>query len=283
MMAVAHASKLILETMLGKPQIRKFRLFTDSTATLTSIFDPSPHPCQQASLIFRANMFKLFSERKDVTGRLVWTPGHGGLEPMTITDKNAKTAANANRGYVMPTFVSRSAAVSEVESLAIKDWHAHLDKLEDANTNIFRRESGFYPFASHRKTSTFLKRRPAKWFTTITRSTMSQLSQMCTNHAPTGEYFKRCVWKYKDKPSSFFQCPCRHSSDLPPTLQTRDHIIRACPLFEEARERLRKVFPRIDRPRFSLGKMVRKKAIEHTIAYLKAGPFSRKHAPHEPP
>ena len=68
-----------------------------------------------------------------------------------------------------------------------------------------------------------------------------------------------------------------------PTLQTRDHIIHACPLFEDTRERLRKVFPRMDNPCVSLGKMVRKQTIEHTLKYLKAGPFSRKHAPHEPP
>jgi len=203
---------------------------------------------------------------------------------MTITDKNAKAAANMKGHRLLPLFVSRSAALLEIESLAMTEWHTHLDSLEDQDKLIFQKSSGFYPFASHQKSSTFLKRKPTKWFKTIPRTLMSWLTQMCTNHAPTGEYFKCCVWKYQDKPLSFFQCPCKNSStDLPPTLQTRDHIIRACPLFNDARDKLRIVFPRLDNPRVSLGKMVRKQTIEHTLLFLKTGPFSRKHAPYEPP
>ena len=271
--------------MLGKLDIRKFCIFSDSTALLTSIFDPAPHAAQQASLYFRDNMLQLFTKREDIEGKLVWTPGHGGLDQMTITDKNAKAAANRklrDQSYLLPLFVSRSAALTEVETQALKEWHKFLDDLEDKDEKIFRPQSGFLPFARSRKTSTFLRLRPPKWFKNITRSHMSQLTQMCTNHAPTGEYFKRCVWKYRDKPPEFFQCPCRHTGH-PPTLQTRDHIIRACPLFEEARDKLRIQVPWIDRPRRSIGGLVRRKTIEHTLEYLKAGPFSRKHAPHEPP
>jgi len=203
---------------------------------------------------------------------------------MTLTDKNAKATTNSSGGrYLLPLFVSRSAALSEVEALAIREWHAHLDSLEDAHKGIYRGSSGFRPFADNLKASTFLTRKPAKWFKMIKRSTMSQLTQMCTNHAPTGEYFKRCIWKYQDKPTSFFHCPCKYTHDVPPTLQTREHIIRTCPLFEDARERLQRVFPGLRKPRVSLGKMVRKKTIEHTLEYLKTGPFSRKHTPHEPP
>ena len=149
---------------------------------------------------------------------------------------------------------------------------------------LFRsKESGFKPFADRRKTSTFLRLRPPGWFKLINRSLMSQLTQMCTNHAPTGEYFKTSVWKYRDKSPSFFHCPCKSTGNYPPTLQTREHILRACPLFEEARDRLRANVPWIDRPKRSIGGLVKKKTIEHTLEYLKAGPFSRKHAPHEPP
>jgi len=191
MMALAHASKLVRETMLGKPHIRKFRVFSDSTASLTSIFDPSHHPCQQASLMFQRNMHTLFSTRDDVTGRLVWTPGHGGLDHMTLTDKNARATTNSSSGqYLLPLFISRSAALSEVETLAINKWHAHLNSLEDDHKGIFRGSSGFRPFTDSLKSSTFLTQKPAKWFKTIDRSTMSRLTQMCTNHTPTGEYFK---------------------------------------------------------------------------------------------
>ena len=161
-------------------------------------------------------------------------------------------------------FVSRSAAVSKIETEALREWHDFLDDLETRDDKIFRPQSGFFPFASNRRSSTLLALKPAKWFKNIKRSLMSQVTQLCTNHAPTGEYFKRCVWKYKDQPETFFQCGCKNTPhNYPPVLQTRDHIIRACPLFDKARDRLRKVFPRIDNPRVSLSKLVRKQTIEH--------------------
>jgi len=61
MMALAHASRLVYITMLGELDIREFRIFSDSTAALTSIFDPGPHAAQQASLMFRKNMIKIFT------------------------------------------------------------------------------------------------------------------------------------------------------------------------------------------------------------------------------
>ena len=76
MMALSHASKLILKTMLGKPDIREFCIFLDSTSVLKSIFSPAPHPAQQASFVFQSNMFTLFTEWKDIKGTLLWTPGH---------------------------------------------------------------------------------------------------------------------------------------------------------------------------------------------------------------
>ena len=204
---------------------------------------------------------------------------------MTFTDEMAKAVANrkvGTSGYLLPLFVSRSAALSEIKTIALKEWHTFLGNLEDKDEKIFRKESGFKPFANARMGSTFLRLRPPKWFKAIDHPTMSQLTQMCTNHAPTGEYFKHTVWTYQDKPSSFYLCPYRHKNH-PPSFQTRDHIIRVCPLFDDTRDRLRKVFPRINRPSASLGRMTKKKVIESTLDFLRAGPFSRKHAPYEPP
>ena len=89
---------------------------------------------------------------------------------MDITDKNAKAAANHDPSvhqFFFPLFVSRSAALTEVETMALKEWHDYLDKLEDNNKKIFWKESGFKPFADKRKTSTFLRLRPPGWFKLI--------------------------------------------------------------------------------------------------------------------
>ena len=108
---------------------------------------------------------------------------------------------------------------------------------------------------------------------------MSTLTQMCTNHTPTGKYFKCHVWKYQNKPLSFFFCPCHKSKDhyYPPVLQTRDYIIQACLLFEDMREKLAIVFPGIRMPRRSLGWLIRKKCVESTLEFLKSGVFSPHH------
>ena len=129
---------------------------------------------------------------------------------------------------------------------------------------------------------TLTTRVPSPLFTSPTHMyRMSTLTQMCTNHAPIGEYFKSSVWKYQNKPDAFFHCPCKEQ--YTPTLQTRDRIIHACPLFNNARDKLRRVFPRIDNPQNGLGRLVKKKMIEHTLDFLKSGAFSRFHAPYEPP
>jgi len=80
-------------------------------------------------------------------------------------------------------------------------------------------------------------------------------------------------------------CPCHKSNEhnYPPVLQTREHIIRACPLFEDAREKLALAFPGIRMPQRSLGRLIKKKHVEHTLDFLKSGAFSRRHAPYEPP
>jgi len=75
-------------------------------------------------------MHRLFSKRTDITGQMLWTPGHRGLDHMDITDKKARQAANwklKESGYLLPLFVSRSAAVTEVETMALKDWNDFLD------------------------------------------------------------------------------------------------------------------------------------------------------------
>ena len=80
MIALTHTSKLIHKTMLGEPNLTEFKIFSNSTTALTSISDPGPHTAQQSSLTFQKNMFQLFSKRSDITGSMVWTPGHGGLD-----------------------------------------------------------------------------------------------------------------------------------------------------------------------------------------------------------
>jgi len=59
---------------------------------------------------------------------------------MMITNKNTKTTANIrcrDNGYLLPLFVSCSAALTKVETQALKEWHKFLDGLEDKDQKIF--------------------------------------------------------------------------------------------------------------------------------------------------
>jgi len=89
---------------------------------------------------------------------------------MTFTDKATKAAANHKvnpSGYLLPLFVSHSAALSEIEVVALHKWHKFMDNLEEENKKIFHNKSGFKPSADSRVGSTFLRLRPAKWFKSI--------------------------------------------------------------------------------------------------------------------
>ena len=59
---------------------------------------------------------------------------------MTITDKNARATANRkllDHQYLLPLFVSRSAALTDVETQALREWHEFLNNLEDKDKKIF--------------------------------------------------------------------------------------------------------------------------------------------------
>lgn len=112
---------------------------------------------------------------------------------------NSKLRPNQTQ-YLLPLFVSRSAALTELETQSLKEWNHALNDLENKDAKIFRPQGGFLPFARSRKGSSFVRLRPPKWFKSINCKVMSQLTQMRTNHAPTGEYFRRDAWEYQDNP-----------------------------------------------------------------------------------
>lgn len=122
--ALTHTSKLIYKIMLGELDIQEFYIFSDSTIVLMSIFNPGPHATQHALHVFRKNMLRLFTFRPNITSNLLWTPSHGGLDQMKTTDKNAQAAANMkcrNSGYLLPHFISCSSALTEVETMVLKE------------------------------------------------------------------------------------------------------------------------------------------------------------------
>ena len=109
---------------------------------------------------------------------------------------------------------------------------------------------------------------------------MSRITQFATGHAYTGEYYKDFV------KSNSTICPCSDSGLYPPVFHSRDHVLKACPLFELHRVDLRTKAPRLDNVKWPSGNLLRPQYIEDLIAFFfKSGALSKGHAPkaREPP
>ena len=87
-----------------------------------------------------------------------------------------------------------------------------------------------------------------------------------TTSRTTGEYYAKMNIP---NPTS---CSCDHQ-----TFQTRDHLIRHCPLYDKSRDRiLMPAFPRLQNPRFSLGSLFRRKNHPLLLAWLEdSGAFTK--------
>ena len=154
------------------------------------------------------------------------------------------------------------------------EWRQRYNDLE------IRETSGFFQASTVMRPNP----KPSKVFKSTPRELSSQLNQTLTGHGYTGEYYKKM--NITEHP---FACPC--SPDGVPILQTRDHIIRACPYYEKHRPIIIKQFPRLGNPRFPLASLFKSKAIPWFLVWLKlSGAFTKRgipfaefpHNPHDP-
>ena len=83
--ALAHASSKASAFVLGKPHIGEVFLFSDSSA-LRSVFDPSTHPGQRCSLVFRKNVLDMFDWHASLHIMASWSPGHSGVVGNEVAD-----------------------------------------------------------------------------------------------------------------------------------------------------------------------------------------------------
>ena len=100
-----------------------------------------------------------------------------------------------------------------------------------------------------------------------------RLNQTLTGHGYHGEYYYR--FNILNNPTN---CFCSGT----PILQSRDHIIRDCPMYDEGRSALLTQFPRLQNPRFQLSSLFRRDRQPHLIWWLKkSGAFTKRGIPWE--
>lgn len=213
MFALAHASRHLHQILQDRPQVQRVRLFADNTSAISVVYDTSPHPSQDASVIFRRSIDKLLSDRQDVTIDVLWSPGHSGIRGNERADQLAKQAAT-QRSFIGTTVAW---AKARTKATALEHWVQEWKELPKNSPSSL---------SLTRPPSTRLD----KFHRTFTgnRRTYSHTVQALLGHAFTGEYFARFV------PRLHAACPCDDS-----LLQTRAHILVDCPLHEHARDALR--------------------------------------------
>ena len=211
MYALAHASFVARKWLEKKDHgVTYINFSSDCQSALQSIFNPSPHPAQAASIFFQDNLLNIFNKFTCLKGRAHWTPGHGGVPQMKVTDALAKKACKPRchpQCRFLLKFMSRSAALTLLERKTKTRWR----KIKD-DTEIGKRSGSYktFPYLE-------LRLRPPPWFKSISRPIMSRLTQFTSNHGYIGEYFHGFNIE-KDS----YKCPCLSN---PPRFQTCSHII----------------------------------------------------------
>ena len=266
MFALAHAACRIKSIMSSNSTIKFIQIFSDASSAIEKIFNGSPHPSQDASIIFRSCFHKIFSWCPLLKCSVSWTPGHGGMAGMKLADSLAKQGFLSSRQPLF-SFTSCSAALHNLKVDTLDRWKKHI------NDHPIEETSFFFPTSQHLHPHLC----PPKWFKKMNRPLFSCLTQFATGHVYTGEYFKRSV---KSKPTT---CPC-HSSGYPPVLHSWDHILRSCPLFESHQDPLRHLAPHLDNPQWSSGNLLHEQYIGHLLDFLSvSGAFSRGMVPMDNP
>ena len=262
MYAIAHASWKVLLYLDRNPTITKVRYYSDCSSTLKSIMDRGPHTTQFASILFRVKTHKLLTKNPNVKVSMEWTPGHRGVIGQSIVDKLAKKASKS-RG---PTLLDESTKSHVKQTLCkelIRRWRVQCGETEIPTT------SGIY------QASKVLRPNPIP--DQIMKQTPLKLSgwlnQTLTGHSYHSEYYHQ--FNIPDNPTN---CFCSST----PVLQTRDHIISNCPMYDDGRAALLTQFPHLQNPCFQLSSLFRRDRQPHLIWWLKkSSVFTKRGIPWE--
>jgi len=163
----------------------------------------------------------------------MWTPGHRGVIGQSIVDKLAKKASKS-RGPTLLDESTKSHVKQTLHEELIRRWRERCREKEIPTTSgIYQASKVLHP---NPIPDQIMKQTPLEL--------SGRLNQTLTGHGYHGEYYHR--FNIPDNPTN---CFCSGT----PILQSRDHIIRDCPMYDEGRPTLLIQFPRLQNPPTSFG------------------------------
>jgi ribonuclease HI len=260
MAALSLGATQAAEFIATHPDTTHIAFFTDNSAATTTIGDTKPKSAQIFAAKFHSTITPLLRTHPDLTISISWCPSHCGIKGNERADELAKEATHLERQT--PYSVSRSNAIRRTKSTIVKLWKQEWEK---------QPPSGRYAISNRFPPSI----RPTPHFKQLKndRELFGRLTQCRIGHGYTGE-FRQKFLPHLDEPNS---CPCDNSNM---TLETREHILRECPRYNQHRNILRKVSATVSLPTI-LGT---KKGIQALTTFLKkSGAFTRSGDPKAPP
>jgi hypothetical protein len=199
------------------PNITHIEIFTDNAAAVLAVKEPKPSPAQIFALKFHKVIQEILESNENISITVSWCPSHCDIPGNDRADELAKDATKLGRQ--VPYSVSYSNANRRAKRAVAKMWQQEWEATP---------KEGHFAIANRIKPSL----KPTKQFLNLKdrREVFGRVVQCRTGHAYTGE-FRRSFLPLSADPTA---CPCDNA-----TLESRNHILRDCPRYEQHRDILR--------------------------------------------
>ncbi|KAI5118391.1 hypothetical protein M0805_007525 [Coniferiporia weirii] len=198
--------------------VQSLYFISDCAPALTAILSLLPHPAQSSSALFQSLLDPFLQAASTHHAHLVWCPGH-----MKVPGNEYVDALTRLPPHGRPLFYHTYSALRQEALAAATDMWA---RTYASDTPHHRSLAG--RALPHAPSTSLL----SSWKAPASRALQSRAVQVVLGHGHFGAYAARFL---PDLPIS---CPCGAP------LQTREHLLLECPLFQHARGPL----PVEDRP-----------------------------------
>jgi ribonuclease HI len=219
MYALAGASAAAAKWHREHPHTKTFTFLADNQAAINTITDTNDHPAQLASILFRKPIDYILQADANARVEIRWIPGHKGFIGNERADAIAKAAVN-NPPITHSTITW---ACKKAKRHALKAWRSDWSSLPHTNQTA----------AALRHIPPSLRLNPILCEIDGPRDVQSRVVHAITGHGHIGEYYARFV------PAETSSCPCGE------TLQTREHVLADCELYNASRHFLHNACPNL--------------------------------------